>query len=72
MSAVAYGPAVGPADVAPAGPSWRVRLVAALQESRRRQAAREIAYCRHLLPAEMEWAGNRISYENDDQLPFIR
>jgi len=36
------------------------------------QAMREIRQHQHLLPAEYELAGNKISYKNEDQLPFVR
>jgi hypothetical protein len=74
MSAVTYGVGTS-AEAAPAKPArkgWFARFIAALQESRMRQARREIAYYRHLLPPEMEWAGNKITYKNEDQLPFVR
>jgi hypothetical protein len=45
-------------------------FIAALQESRMRQARAEIARYRHLLPADMESAGNRATARSEDQLPF--
>jgi hypothetical protein len=50
--------------------SWFARFIAALQESRMRSARAEIARHRHLLPAEFELSGNRLSVRNEDQLPF--
>lgn len=47
------------------------RLLAAFMESRMRQAEREIAMHRHLLPAEFQIAGERLSRSEKD-LPFAR
>jgi hypothetical protein len=48
------------------------RLWTAMMEARMRQAMTELRLHSHLLPAEFELAGNKISYKNEDQLPFIR
>lgn len=56
----------------PARKGWFRRLLIVLAESRMRQAEREIARHRHLLPAELEIAGDKISYRNEDELPFVR
>ena len=48
------------------------RLWTAMVDARMRQAMTEIRLHQHLLPAEFEIAGNKISYKNEDQLPFIR
>ncbi len=48
------------------------RVVRALQESRMRQARREIALHRHLLPRELQHLGDTLSPRNEDQLPFGR
>ena len=52
--------------------SWFVRLFAALQESRMRRAREVIAQHRHLLPHDLEKAGNRLVPRAEDQLPFVR
>jgi hypothetical protein len=73
MTSIAYGAGMAAATpTAPARKSWFRRFIAALQDSRMKQARREIAAYRHLLPSELEWAGNRISYKNEHQLPFVR
>jgi hypothetical protein len=48
------------------------RFYEALVEARLRQAEREIRMHRHLLPSELEFAGTKISYKNEDTLPFVR
>ena len=48
------------------------RLWTAMIEARMRQAMNEIRMHQHLLPAEYEISGNKISYKNEDQLPFVR
>lgn len=50
---------------------WFARLLTALHESRTRAADQVIARHRHLLPADFELAGNRLSARSEDQLPFI-
>ena len=50
--------------------SWLRRLFTALAEARMREAEREIARHRHLLPPELEISGNRLTARNEDQLPF--
>lgn len=74
MTTLTYGAELASttAESTPARKSWFVRFLKALHESRMRQAQREIEAYRHLLPYDMEWAGNKISYKNEDQLPFVR
>ncbi len=48
------------------------RFIAALMESRKRQAEAEIARHRHLLPDELEHAAWRLTPRTEDQLPFVR
>ncbi len=50
---------------------WLARLIAAGHASRTRSAQAEIARHRHLLPAELERAGNRLDARSEDRLPFI-
>lgn len=52
-------------------PGFWSRFSAAIIAARMRQAEREIRMHRHLLPADYEIAGNKISYKNEDQLPFV-
>ncbi len=46
------------------------RFLRALMASRMRQFEREIVPHRHLLPRELEQAGNRLNSRNEDALPF--
>ena len=48
------------------------RALRALQESRLRQAEREIALHRHLLPHELQNAGDILTPRSEHQLPFGR
>ena len=50
--------------------SWLRRAFVALAEARMREAEREIARHRHLLPPELEISGNRLTRRNEDNLPF--
>jgi hypothetical protein len=68
---VDYSP-VPATKIEPAGKSWLRRLFVALMEARMRQAEREIARYRHLLPQELEIAGDRLTARNEDELPFGR
>jgi hypothetical protein len=52
--------------------SWLARFVAAVENSRMRSARAELARHCHLLPGDLERAGNRLSARSEDQLPFIR
>ena len=51
---------------------WLKRVFAAVEDSRLRTARREIARHRHLLPAELERAGDTLDWRSEDQLPFVR
>jgi hypothetical protein len=53
-------------------PGFWSRVWDGIVEARMRQAEREIRMYRHLLPAEFELAGDKVSYKNEDQLPFVR
>jgi hypothetical protein len=48
------------------------RALHALQESRMRQAEREIALHRHLLPRELQDSGDTLTARSEHQLPFAR
>ncbi len=80
MTAITYGTRV-PAHAAAAtkAPARSVsetgfwtRVWNAFIEAQMRRAMREIRMHQHLLPVELEIAGNRISYKNEDMLPFVR
>jgi hypothetical protein len=71
MAAITYGAAT------PAMPAARrkgvfARFYQALQEARMREAQREIARYRHLMPDELERAANRLDRRTEDGLPFVR
>ncbi len=51
---------------------WLARVIAAVHASRARTAQTVIARHRHLLPADLERAGNRLDARSEDQLPFVR
>lgn len=78
MAAITYGAhapvhhgAVG-VETTATGRGLLARFWDALIEAQMKRAMREIRMHRHLLPADLEIAGNRISYKNEDQLPFVR
>ena len=51
---------------------WLARFITAVEDSRMRSARATLARHRHLLPAELERAGDRLNARSEDQLPFIR
>jgi hypothetical protein len=53
-------------------PGFFHRLWDAIAQARMNQAMREIRMHSHFLPEEYELAGNKISYKNEDELPFVR
>ena len=63
--------AVKPAAKAPAANGVLARLWASFIEARMRQAEREIALHRHLLPGQLQVAGERLARSEKD-LPFFR
>jgi len=63
--------AKSPAKV-PAKPGLLARLWRAFVESRMRQAEREIAMYRHLVPAELQLVGERLAPRTEKELPFSR
>ena len=72
MTAIAAGSAVTsiPATARAAQPGLMTRLWAAFVEARMRQADREIALHRHLLPGQLQLAGERLANSEKD-LPFV-
>jgi hypothetical protein len=48
------------------------RVWAAFVEARKRQAEREIALHRHLLPGQLQAAGEQLAPRSDKELPFVR
>ena len=77
MAAITYGTHGATAEkkvstTAAKKPGFWARTWNNLVEARMRQAEREIRMYRHLLPADYEFAGNKIGAKNEDQLPFVR
>ncbi len=76
MTALTYGATNRAAipvtqKIAPKRKGFFARLLDALIEARMRQAHREISHHYwHLLPEELEKAGNRMCARNEDNLPF--
>jgi hypothetical protein len=54
------------------GKNWFWRFVAALHDARMRRAREVIAQHRHLLPSDLELAGDTLVARSEDQLPFVR
>lgn len=79
MTAITYGATsatISTPAAAPVAPvktkSFWARAYDAFVEAQMRRAMREIRLYQHLLPADLEVSGNKISYRNEDQLPFVR
>lgn len=74
MAAITYGAhaPVHSATAPAAKRGWLTRALDALIQAQMRRAEREIRMYRHLLPEDLELAGTRISYKNEDLLPFVR
>jgi len=74
MAAITYGAHAPAATVekTASGRGLLARFWDALIEAQMKRAMRELRMHRHLLPADLEIAGNKISYKNEDQLPFVR
>lgn len=77
MAAITYG-SHAPARTATAEtqsapkPGFFARVWNAMIEARMKQAMTELRLHSHLLPAEYEIAGNKISPKNEDQISFAR
>jgi hypothetical protein len=54
------------------GKSLFARLFATFIEARMRQADREIALHRHLLPRQLQVVGERLAPRSEKDLPFVR
>lgn len=77
MAAVTYGAHSAVETAKPRaektnGKSVLMRFFEAIAEARLRQAQREIALHRHLLPVDFEIAGHKINERSEDSLPFVR
>jgi len=74
MTATTMNPAIIGAERVKAAsrqPGLLARMWAAFVESRMRQAERQIMLHRHLLPAQFEFAGERVARSEKD-LPFVK
>ena len=77
MAAITYG-SHAPAHAASAETTsapkagFFARLWNAMMEARMRQAMTELRLHSHLLPAEYEIAGNKVTPKNEDQISFAR
>jgi hypothetical protein len=73
MTAITAGSAATsiPAAVRAKQPGLMTRLWASFIEARMRQAEREIALHRHLLPGQFQLGGERLNHSEKD-LPFVR
>ena len=73
MTAITVGRATATVQARPAKPgtSFFTRAWKAFVDARMRQAQREIALHRHLLPSELQDAGMRLARSEKD-LPFVR
>jgi hypothetical protein len=74
MTAITVGTATAtvPVKAAVAKKSLLARAWNAFVEARMRQAEREIALHRHLLPGQFEIAGDRLAPRSEKELPFAR
>ena len=77
MAAITYGshaPAAETKSATKSAPKagFFARLWTAMMEARMRQAMNELRLHSHLLPAEYEIAGNRVTHKTEDQIPFAR
>ncbi len=74
MTAITVGtiPATIPVKTPVAKPGFFARAWNAFVEARMRQAEREIALHRHLLPGQLETVGERLTPRGEKELPFAR
>jgi hypothetical protein len=70
MAAITYGAATVTSPAVRRKGFFR-RFFTALQESRMRQAERELSRYRHLMPEELERAAARLDRRTEDTLPFV-
>jgi hypothetical protein len=77
MAAITYGShapahsAIAETKSAPK-PGFFARVWNAMIEARMKQAMTELRLHSHLLPAEYEIAGNKVTPKNEDQISFAR
>ena len=80
MAAITYGTALTgkaanaakPAKKTKTEKGFWARFYARLVETQMRRAELEVRRHVHLLPADYEVAGTKISYKNEHLLPFVR
>ena len=81
MTTITYGAATATRTVpaapvtsaaAPKRKGFFARFFEAYTQAQMRRAQREILMHRHLLPADFELAGHKLTRKNEDSLPFVR
>lgn len=72
MAAITYSSHAPALEAAAPKQGFFARFWNAMIEAQMRKAMREIRLHQHLLPAELEISGMKISYKNEDSLPFVR
>ena len=72
MAAITYGVSAPVAEAPAKRKSIWLRIFDAIVEARMRQVQREMAAYRHLMPLELELAGDKITGKNESSLPFVR
>ena len=78
MTTITYGAATAtrtaPAipAAAPKRKNFLARFYDAFVQSQMRKVERELRMHRHLLPADFELAGHKLTRKNEDSLPFVR
>ena len=71
MSAITYG-AAAPHKTVAKRKGLFTQFIEAVQAGRMRQAQREVARYRHLMPEEFERAAARLDARSEQSLPFMR
>jgi hypothetical protein len=71
MAIITRGAAPPVTGAAGPGPNLFMRFLNSLAEAQMRHAVREIARHSHLLPHELEDAGDSLDSRSEDKLPFI-
>ena len=78
MTTITYGAATATCTApavpaaAPKRKSFLARFYDAFVQSQMRKVERELRMHRHLLPADFEFAGNKLNSKSEDSLPFVR
>lgn len=78
MTTITYGAATATRSTpavpatAPKRRNFLARFYDAFVQSQMRKVERELRLHRHLLPADFELAGHKLTRKNEDSLPFVR